>query len=245
MSKRQEIRARRQRQRLINRILVIVMVVLGVGLIAAAIIVPNLPQSTASVTDITPAASTNFTAPVNRNSIGDPNAPVKVDVWIDFQCSACSFYSTSTEPSVIKDYVETGKALYTVHFAPIISNYAPGNTESEHAANAALCAADQGKFWEYHNTLFANWKGENIGAYADNRLIAFAQSVGLKMSDFKSCFNANKYSDYIAQDFTAGQNLGINGTPSVFVNNTQVGQQGKIANYDDISAAIEAALAGK
>jgi protein-disulfide isomerase len=242
MNKREEIRARRQRERLTNRIIIIMLVVLGVGLIAGAVIIPNLAPAPPSITDITPAAPDTLTAPVDRNSMGDPNAKVHVDVWIDFQCSACDYYSTNTEPAVLKDYVETGKALYTVHFAPIISNYSEGNTESEHAANAALCAADQGKFWEYHNTLFVNWKGENIGAYSDIRLVAFAQSIGLKMSNFKSCFNSNKYSDYIAQDFKAGQDLGINGTPSVFVNGKIAGQAGYIATYDDIAQAIETAL---
>jgi protein-disulfide isomerase len=241
MSKRQEIRARRQRERLIKRIFVIGMVVVGVGLIVAAVI--GVSQS--NQIEVATAVPSNYTVPVDRNSIGDPNAPVKVDVWIDFQCSACQYYSEKTEPLVLQNYVETGKALYTVHFAPIISNYSPGNNESKHAANAALCAADQGKFWEYHNILFANWQGENIGAYSDQRLLAFAQNIGLKMSDFKSCFNENKYSDYIDQDFAAGQALGINGTPSVFVENKTVGQEGYIASYDDISQAIETALAGK
>ncbi len=245
MSKRQEIRARRQRQRLINRLLIIGMVVAGVGLIAAAVILPNLPTP---VTDVAAAAPMNLTAPVNRNSIGDPNAPVRMDVWIDFQCVACQHYSDNTEPSVLQNYVETGKILYTIHFAPIISRYQPGNNESEHTANATLCAADQGKFWEYHDILFANWKGENIGAYADNRLIAFADSIGLNMTDFKTCFNSDKYGDFIQQDFEAGQALGVSGTPALYVNGVKVvnpNGENYVASYNDISVAIEAALAGK
>jgi protein-disulfide isomerase len=188
------------------------------------------------------------TVPMDKTSLGDPAAPVKMDVWEDFQCSACLKYSQVTEPQIIQIYVETGKVYYVFHFFPFISSYTPGNTESEHAANAAMCAADQGKFWEYHDMLFANWIGENVGSYNDNRLEAFAGSIGLNMTDFKKCFEADKHGNFISQDATAGQNLGIHGTPAIFVNG-QVVQADAGANYiagiTEISRAIEAALAGK
>jgi protein-disulfide isomerase len=245
MSKRQEIRARRQRQRLINRLLIIGMVVIGVGLIAAAIILPRLPTP---VIDIVAAAPRNFTAPVDKTSIGDPAAPVRVDVWEDFQCPACQYYSQTHEPLIIQNYVEKGKVFYTFHFFTSISAYAPGNTESEHTANAAMCAADQGKFWEYHDVVFANWKGENIGGYADNRLIAFAQFIGLHMTDFKTCFKDNVHADFVAEDYQAGRDLGVQGTPAIYVDGVLVvsprGEQ-YIATYEEIVVYIEDALAGK
>lgn len=248
MSKRQEIRARRQRQRLINRLLVIGLVILGVGLISAAIILPNLPQPEVPLTSITPAASRNFNAPVDMNSIGNPNAPVRVDVWEDFQCPACQYYSQGIEPLIIKNYVETGKVYYTYHFSIGISKYAPGNNESQHAANAAMCAGDQGKFWEYHDVVYANWKGENIGGFADNRLVAFAQYLGLNMDEFNSCFESDKYADFVAEDYQAGQDKGGQGTPAIFVNDVLVVSprgENLIANFEEISVYIEEALAGK
>lgn len=256
MGKRQEIRARRRRQQMTSRITVIVLVVLGALLITAALALPSINNANLKATQLASLTRTpvvtivprTSAAPVDKTSIGDPSAPVKMDVWEDFQCSACMYYSQNTAPLVIQNYVETGKVYYVFHFFPAISSYAPGNTESEHSANAAMCAADQGKFWDYHDILFANWIGENVGGYNDNRLVAFAGSIGLNMTDFNKCFDSDKHGDFISQDASAGQDLGIHGTPAIYVNG-QVVQSDKgeryIAGITEISRAIEAALGGK
>ena len=253
MSKRQEVRAKRRRQRMVNRITIIGLVVVGALLIALALILPGINNANQKATQMANLTAVpvvtivprTFPVPTDRNTIGDPTAPIKIDVWEDFQCSACLNFSKNTEPLIIQNYVNTGKVYYVFHFFPAISSYSPGNTESEHAANASLCAADQGKFWEYHDILFANWNGENQGAYVDTRLIAFAESIGLTMKDFKSCLNSDKYGSFISQDFTAGQNQGVSGTPSVFVNNGIIGKLGYVPSYQEISGVIEAILAGK
>jgi protein-disulfide isomerase len=256
MGKRQEIRARRRRQQMTSRITVIILVILGALLITAALALPSINNANLKATQManltqTPIAtivSRTLAAPVDKTSMGDPSAPVKMDVWEDFQCSACLIYSQNTEPLVIQNYVETGKVYYVFHFFPAISSYAPGNTESEHSANAAMCAADQGKFWEYHDILFANWIGENVGGYNDNRLVAFAGSIGLNMTDFNKCFDSDKHGDFISQDASAGQNFGVHGTPAIFVNGVLVvspRDERAIANFEEIAAVIENALAGK
>jgi protein-disulfide isomerase len=67
-----------------------------------------------------------------------------------------------------------------------------------------------------------------------------AESAGLDMNAFNSCFNANKFKADIQADFDKGQEMGVNGTPTVFVNGTQVGQPGKIASYEEIVQAVSA-----
>jgi protein-disulfide isomerase len=238
MSKRQEIRARRRRERLRNRIFVILLVAAGALLIVSAFILPTLKtQNVGNIIQITPVA---YKAPVDKNSIGNPNASVKVEVWADFQCPGCGIYARNVGPLIIKNYVETGKVFYTYHFFPVVETYMTGGRESSQAANAAMCAAEQGRFWDYHDMLFANQNGENAGGFADARLVAFARALALKMSDFNRCFNEKHYADSITQDFATGQAEGIQGTPSIFVNGTLVN-----ASYDQIAQAIEAALAGK
>jgi protein-disulfide isomerase len=104
-----------------------------------------------------------------------------------------------------------------------------------------MCAADQGRFWDYHDMLFANWIGENAGSYTDVRLVAFAKALNLNMTSFNQCFQANTHKTEIDQDYAAGQAKGVNGTPSLFVNGTIVAP-GYIPTLDQIQAAVTAAL---
>ena len=243
MSKRQEIRARRQRELLRNRILVILLVVAGALLITFALILPGLKgQSAGTIVQITPAVRK---AALNKTSMGDPNAPVKMDVWEDFQCSGCKAYSQTLEPQVIQTYVDTGKIYYTFHFFPFIDG---SKGESHQAANAAMCAMAQERFWDYHDMLFANWTGENAGSFTDTRLVAFAQKIKLDMTAFNQCFQANTYAAQIQQDVDAGAKLGIPPTPGIFVNGKMVVSStgpNYIPTFEDISKAIDAALAGQ
>ena len=138
MGKRQEIRAKRRRERQRRQFFIIGLVVIGALLISVAFILPGLQkQDVGNIVQITPRV---FTAPVNGTSIGDPNAPVKVDVWEDFQCVGCLRYTENIEPLLIRDYVETGKVFYTYHFSTGVETYSPGNTESTNSANAAMCS---------------------------------------------------------------------------------------------------------
>ena len=243
MSKRQAIRERNRKEQSRNRLLMIILVTLGALAIALFFILPNLQKSNASnIVKVTPVS---YTAPVNTTSIGNPDAPVKVDVWEDFQCSGCLSYSENLEPQILKTYVETGKVYYTFHFYPFIDG---GQGESDDSANAAMCAAAQERFWDYHATIFANWIGENAGSFTKARLTAFAQNIGLDMTAFNKCFQENTYSAQIQQDISLGTSLGVPPTPGIFVNSKTV-ISSKGANYlptfEDISRAIDAAASGK
>jgi len=249
MGKRQEKRKQHEQEQRRNRIIVISLIVVGALLLISVLILPNLikpgatPTKADKIVQITPVA---YTAPMDKTSMGKPDAPVKMDVWEDFQCSGCLSYTTKVEGQVLKAYVETGKVYYTFHFFPFIDG---GKGESHQAANAAECASAQGRFRDYHDMLFANWLGENAGSYTDSRLVTFAQDIGLDMTKFNQCFQANTYAALIQQDYAAGAKLGVPPTPGIFVNGKQVvssAGQGYLPSIDDISKIIDAALsAGK
>jgi protein-disulfide isomerase len=139
--------------------------------------------------------------------------------------------------------VKTGKARYVFRLYPFLDD-GSASKESDQAANASLCAAEQGRFWDYHDMLFANWNSENAGAFTDKRLVAFAESLGLNLTDFNACFDDNKYKDQIAKDLADGKSAGVTGTPSLFVNGVIV-RPGFVPTYNDISQAVEAALASQ
>lgn len=236
VSKRQERRERMQRQQRRQRLITIGLIVLGAAIVVFAVIWPQI-RSVGEIITVTPAALPN----ADGLSLGDANAPVTIDIFEDFQCPACKSFTENTEPLVIENLVATGKARYVFHHYPFLDGSgARGNGESDQAANAAMCANEQGKFWEMHSILFANWNGENQGAFSNRRLQAMAESIGLDMNAFNSCFNANKYESEIQADFDLGEQMGVTGTPTIFVNGTRAGEPGRVASYQEIVDAVNA-----
>lgn len=236
ISKRQERRERMQRQQQRQRLILIGLIVVGAALVVFALIWPQV-KSVGEIITVTPAALPN----ANGLSLGEASAPVTIDIFEDFQCPACKAFTESTQPLIIENLVATGKARYVFHNYPFIDGNGVGSGgESDQAANAAMCANEQGKFWEMQAILYANWNGENQGNLSDRRLQAMAESIGLDMNAFNACFNANKFESEIQADFNKGKDMGVNGTPTVFVNGTQVGQAGKIPTYDEIAQAVNA-----
>jgi protein-disulfide isomerase len=241
VSKRQERRARQQRQQQRQRLMLIGGIVVVAALVVFALVYPNV-KSVGEIITVTPATLPN----PDGSSLGDTSAPATIDIFEDFQCPACRSFTESIEPLVIKNLVATGKARYVFHNYPFIDGNGVGNGgESDQAANAAMCANEQGKFWDMHAIIYANWNGENQGNLNDRRLQAMAESIGLDMNAFNDCFNANKYKSEIQADFDRGSKMGVNGTPTVFVNGSQVGQPGKIATYDEIAQAVNAVAPGQ
>ena len=239
-SKRQTIREKRRQEQRRQR-MTMILVIAGVAIaLAALLIAPSVINALTPVGDIVQITPQDRPM-VDGLAMGDPNAPVKIDVYEDFQCPSCRAYTESTEPRVVENYVATGKVYYVFHNYPFLDDRVPGQ-ESDQAANAAMCAADQGRFWDYHDILFANWNGENQGSFSDKRLVAFAESLGLDMSQFNTCFESNAHQAEIQADLASGQTVGVQGTPSVFING-QLITPGKIPSYQDVANAVEAMLA--
>ena len=239
MGKRKEMREQRKKDQRRNRFIFIAIITAGALLFGYFLINQNLNSANPGTVN-TPSTTTPKTQ-VGQTSLGDPNAPVKMDVWEDFQCSGCLAYSLKLEPQILQTFVDTGKVFYTYHFYPFIDG---GQGESHDAANAAMCASAQNKFWDYHDMLFANWLGENAGSYTKARLQDFATRVGLDMTAFENCFKENTYSDYIQKDVDAGTKLGVPPTPGIFINGQMVVSskgQAYIPSFDDISLAIQSA----
>ncbi len=228
----QKARARKERER--TRLITIILIIVGSVVLVLAAIQPQL-KSVGTIITVTPI---NLPAS-NGLSLGDANALVLIDVFEDFQCPACQYFTESIEPLVIQNLVANGKARYVFHNYPFIDGAGAQNGgESDQAANASLCANAQGKFWEMHAILYANWKGENQGNFSSDRLKAMAKNIGLDTNTFNTCFDANQHQAEIQADFDKGVAMGVQGTPSVFVNGKLIGQPGKVATYAEIEQAV-------
>ena len=237
MSKRQEIRARRRREEIRNRILIISLVVVGVFLFVFVVFINPLlhKPTTPSVVSITPRV---LNTKVDGVHLGDPNAPVKVDVYADFRCSGCLYYVNNIEPQVIQKYVETGKVYYGYHSYIVIDGH-DGTDASLRSANAAMCANEQGRFWDYHDTLFANQITEDASLFTDARLVKMAENLKLDMTAFNQCYQAKKYASVVQQDIAQAQSFKITGTPSIIINGTL------LSDFSQTTQGIDSALAGK
>lgn len=172
----------------------------------------------------------------NYPALGDSSAKVTIVEFADFQCPFCDRLQKDSFPSIKKDYIDTGKVQYYYR------NYAFLGQESTWAAEAASCANEQGKFWEYHDYLFNHQGQENGGTFSKDNLKKFAADLGLDSGKFNNCLDTDKYKSAVEQDTSQGQQAGVNGTPALFVNgNIIVGA----VPYTQIKAAIDKELASK
>lgn len=146
--------------------------------------------------------------------LGNQNAPVTIIEYADFQCPYCGNFFKNVEPILRENYIKTGKVKF------IYRNFAFLGQESIWAANAAYCAGDQGKFWEYHDYLYNNQKGENQGAFNKDNLKNFAAILGLDKDKFNACVDSDKYLPKIQEETKAGTAAGVQGTPASFIDGT-------------------------
>ncbi|MDB5108764.1 MAG: Periplasmic thiol:disulfide interchange protein DsbA [Candidatus Binatus sp.] len=137
-------------------------------------------------------------------SSGAKDAPVTIVEFTDFQCPFCK----STQATVKQLREKYGDKIRLVHMDFPLSFH----SHAMDAANAARCANDQDKFWQYRDALFAN-----TAKLAPSDLKATAKTLGLNQAQFDSCLDKAKYSAEIKKDMAAGEKLGVDGTPAFFI----------------------------
>jgi protein-disulfide isomerase len=154
---------------------------------------------------------------VQTNTMGNPNAPVHIIEYGDFQCPYCFKFWSETEPDLIKEYVNTDKVYFEYRSVGAFIGI-----ESGWAAEGAYCAGDQGKFWEYHDTLFTNLTGENVGNFTKVNLVKYAKALKLNMPEFESCISEEKHKGTVEQDAVAAEADGVHATPTLMINGVKV-----------------------
>ena len=157
----------------------------------------------------------------NDPIIGNPNAPITIIEFSDFQCPFCARFHVETLPSIMDEYINDGQVKLVFRDFPIQSIH----PNALPASVAAECANEQKKFKEMHDVLFENqkeWSNQSI----DNVMIKFnqyASKIGLEEEKFDSCLKNGKYIEEIQKDLDDGRTYGISGTPGFFVGNDQIG----------------------
>lgn len=196
----------------INKYLIPGAVILAGVVIAAAVIYSVNGPSGNTGKDGTAAIGAMPEVTSGEFVLGDQNAPVTVVEYGDFQCPFCGKFFKETESVLRENYIKTGKVKF------IYRDFAFLGQESLWSANAARCAGEQGKFWQYHDYLYSNQRGENQGAFSKNNLKSFASALGLEKEKFNTCLDSDKYLEEIKKETKAGGEAGVQGTPANFVN---------------------------
>lgn len=230
----QEKREKRRRQTQIR-------LLIGIGaaalLVAALLVLLSRPQPAAEVS----LDYQNLEQSIDQSGIGpgyavgDPAAPVTVTDYSDFSCPHCRDLAPIMH-RIIDEYGTTGDVR--VVYKPI----AFVSEQSVPAAKAAVCAGEQGQFWQMHDEIWDLNDTAGVAGYSEALLTARAEQIGLDRAEFSTCFNgasAQAAIDEVLQEATARN---IRGTPSVYVNDTNVPYSGADTFYDDLVAAIEAEL---
>lgn len=152
---------------------------------------------------------------------GDPDAPITIIEFSDFQCPFCAKFHETTLPLLEKNYISTGKVNFVYRDFPITSIH----PNALPAALASECADDQGKFWEIHDMIFENqriWQGlapkDAASVFRD-----YAIEFDVNIEEFDSCINSGKYLNEIRGDLDDGRAYGVTGTPGFFIGNEEIG----------------------
>jgi protein-disulfide isomerase len=161
---------------------------------------------------------------------GDPNAPVTIVEWSDFECPFCTRFYTQTLGQIESEYIETGKVKFVYRDFPL--GFHPN---AQKAGEAAECAGEQGKYWEMHDKLFDDGVEGGVASFKQ-----YASDLGLNTADFNNCLDSGAQAQEVKDDMAAGSAAGIRGTPGFVINGEIIsGAQ----PFSVFKAAIDKALA--
>lgn len=145
-------------------------------------------------------------------ALGSPDAPVVIDEYSDFQCPYCAQFALDKLQQIEQAFVSTGQVKFVFHTFAFIG------AESQWAAEASFCAHEQGRFWEYHDAVFNNQAGENLGAFSKDNLKRFAKGIVDDEAAFNLCLDSERYKERVRQVKQEGIDRGVKSTPSFFIN---------------------------
>ena len=164
-------------------------------------------------------------------SMGQTTAPITIYEFADFQCPHCGQWAAFVEPLIRQNLVNTGKVRYVFYEFPL-----PQFKFGFLAARAGRCANEQGKFWEFHDYLFAHQQEWAYAKDAADNFVEYAKGMGMNGDTFEQCVRSEKYASEVSQSQKLGETLGVQGTPTLFAN----GQ--KLDPLPDGYSALEARL---
>jgi protein-disulfide isomerase len=150
-------------------------------------------------------------------SRGRADAPITIYEFADFQCPHCAEFASFIEPLILQNLVDTGKARYVFYEFPL------GFKWSFLAARAGRCANQQGQFWPFHGVVFARQQDWSYDRDPAAKFKGYAASInGMDAEAFDRCVRSSQFQQEVSQSSQFGQSLGVQGTPTLFVNGQRI-----------------------
>jgi protein-disulfide isomerase len=208
-------RARPGWQRAVDRVggLAVVASVGAALLLVVVLVWVNRPAAPDVGGEFTPTPRTTVEGRIE----GDPDAPVRIIEFSDFQCAFCAQFARETHPHILDEYVETGYVSLQYHHMAFLGE------ESFRAAEAAECALDQGRFWDMHDILFQRQGQPNSGVYSDANLRRFAREIAehyddFDVAEFDRCLDSGEKRPIVEEMSGQASQAGVQSTPSFLIN---------------------------
>lgn len=149
-------------------------------------------------------------------TMGSDSAPVEVVEYSDFECPFCARFANLQMPAVRRQLIDAGLVRWRFREFPL-----PSHPYARYAAHAAHCAAEQGRFWEMHDALFADHSWAQTGKNPRRLFDRMANGIGIDMGAYETCMQENRYAARIEASRLEGEARGVGGTPTFFVNGRQ------------------------
>jgi protein-disulfide isomerase len=214
-------------KRRINRKALIVGVALAFIMVGGAVaaVLMNSP-STALNKDNNNEVIQRIVAPISENvpvlAADGGSSNITMVEFGDYQCQYCARFHNETKNQIMNNFVDTGQIKFV--FKDFVINDLPSDRASTLAAEASYCAADQGKYWQYHDELYDNSRGENTGWVSENSLKQFATRIGIQnLTEFSGCLENHTHRDLVEANTQLANVIGLRSTPSfVIISNETV-----------------------
>ncbi len=206
----------------------IVVVVVLAAVVIGGVILSSRSDSDDSLANVPEV--TGVSAPIVREGgavvVGEDSAKVTLDLYEDFLCPACGAFKKAYGDQ-IKQEIEAGNLRVRYHALPFLVRLSDPEGYSRDSANAALCAADAGKFWEYHETLFLRQPEEGGPGHTKEELVKLGTDLGITGDAFKQCVESGAHEKDAQAGLDAVRATGkFKGTPTVM-------KDGEVVEWDD------------
>ena len=209
---------------------------LVIAVVVGVVLIMLIPTLLSKQTDTSAAIPASVSAEDGYGIVFNKeltNVPF-IEIYEDLQCPACArFESISGE--YIEELITTKKAKVAFHTLSFLGR------ESQIAANAAACSADEGKFLQLHKTLFTNQPSENSGAWTSSYFSTLGLGLGISSPEYDKCVSGNKYMGWVKNVADEGAKRNINSTPTVFINGKEIDREKAYSSLAEFMLAIEKA----
>lgn len=170
--------------------------------------------------------------PREGRTLGDPDAPVHIIEYGDYQCPGCAAFATNVKPQLVEEYIANGQVYFEYRELRGLGN------ESNDASVAATCALEQDMYWAFHDMLYYNQVGRDDGGFSEQRMVRMAEQLEMDVDAFEDCLGTDRFDDELEAMSEMANEDNIRATPSVIINGTLL----EGPTYEQVRQEVEAAL---